>query len=398
MTLLLFVLLGGSLPGCSLPRWMMRQQYAVEPSVTKEQLVAHLNKNVLGSETQPPLKAWQSQAKVRVSMLPIGLNASIAVEAPRNLRLLVSNPVGGQEVDLGSNSEQFWIWTKERPQEVMTVKHEEVSYALQALQFPVDIHPDWLMQVFGVIPLDPNDFELVRPKMENGEVELVARRQSRFGEDVERVIKVNLFQGRITEHTLRLPGGMVMARAKIDSYHRLAEGTNLPAKVRLQWPDAGIELSIETRTPQINPASLAQRQDLWEMPSNVAAVDLGALARSRGGAPLPSRMLQGSPTKSQPESQVTPVEHQAEPRLADDWPRTSRAEPREPFDPGPAAASPKPLATPGRTRLSDSNIEAPPPVQAFDWSDGAAATPSNSQSQPPAEESLDAKYEWARGG
>jgi hypothetical protein len=211
------------------------------------------------------------------------LPASIAVQAPRNLRLLVSNPLSqAQEVDIGSNDERFWIWFK-GAKEVMTTRHEDVSLALNELEIPVHIHPDWLMEVFGVIPLNPDEFQLRRPHQDTGLVELVAQRQSPLGEDVERVVRVNLCRGRIVQHELRLPGGKVLARASIDKYSVLPTGTEFPSVVRLEWPDARKEMIMEIHNPEINPPSLSQNVALWQMPSHGPVVDIGLLARQRAG-------------------------------------------------------------------------------------------------------------------
>lgn len=266
--------------GCTAPKWMTRQHCVLDPGSTRDQIVEHLNRNIIGTDTREGLVSWRSgNLRIRVDGVPMALPASIAVEAPRNFRLVVSNPIsGGQEVDIGSNQERFWIWSKESPQ-IMTTRHEDVALALQELEMPVHIHPDWLMEVFGVIPIDPSEFELVRPKVETGEVELVARRQSPLGEDVERVIRVRVCQGQIIEHALRLPGGKVLARARLANYTTLTGGTELPLLITLEWPDARMQMVMDIRNPEINTISVAGNARLWQIPRNAPVVDIGAIAR-----------------------------------------------------------------------------------------------------------------------
>ncbi|WP_437226990.1 hypothetical protein SH661x_000117 [Planctomicrobium sp. SH661] len=268
--------------GCSLPRWRHQAECALELSASKEEIVAHLNQNVRGSEEHAGLNSWRSgSVRLHVDGIPMGLPASIAVQAPRNFRLLVSNPLsGGQEADIGSNQERFWIWSKESPQ-VLTASHEDVGMAIQELEMPVHIHPDWLMEVFGVVELNPEEFELRRPNVENGHVELVASRQSPLGEDVERVIRVNVCKGRVSEHLLRLPGGKVLARARLDKYSRIADGPEMPLMVTLEWPDARMQMVMDIRNPEINCLSSTGNVALWQMPTHGKVVDMGAIARAR---------------------------------------------------------------------------------------------------------------------
>jgi len=270
--------------------WGRRPACVLEPGATKTEIIACLNRNVVTTDSHTALTAWRSGAvRLRVDGVPVALPAQLAVQAPSHFRLLVSNPIsGGQEVDIGSNSERFWIWSKDQPQ-VMTASHEDVADAMQELEMPVHIHPLWLMEVFGVVPLNAEEFELRHPKTENGMVELVSLQESPLGEDVERIIKVNLCLGCVQEHQLRLPGGKVLARARLDRQTSLPCGNQLPMAIKLEWPDAQMAMTMEIRNPETNPASLASNQAIWQMPNHGPVVDIGLLAKQhrRGVDPGP---------------------------------------------------------------------------------------------------------------
>lgn len=308
--------------GCSLPKWRYQQAAVLELDASKEEIVQHLNENVLGGHGYPGLSSWRSSSvNLKVDGVPIALPASIAVQAPRNFRLLVSHPLSrGQELDIGSNQERFWIWTKENP-EVMTASHEDVTVAMEELEMPIHIHPDWLMEVFGVVPLDASEFVLKRPSVENGYVDLVATRQSPLGQDVERVLRVNLVRGHISEHLLRLPGGKVLARAHMDKYTAAEGNVQIPLLISLEWPDAQMRMVMEIKNPHVNSPELANHTHLWAMPNHGKVVDVGAMARARreqlagphpGSQPKPFDM-QASDSQSPPP--LAPV--RAKVRLAD---------------------------------------------------------------------------------
>jgi hypothetical protein len=101
-----------------------------------------------------------------------------------------------------------------------------------------------------------------------------------LGEDVARVIKVDLRQGHIVEHSLQLPGGTVLARAQLDRYTPTENGPSLPLLVTLEWPDAHMRMVMDIRNPEVNSPAMARNVSLWQMPGHGEVVDIGQLARS----------------------------------------------------------------------------------------------------------------------
>ncbi|MCA9088234.1 MAG: hypothetical protein KDA90_06300 [Planctomycetaceae bacterium] len=274
--------------GCHTPQWMRRETCVLEPGVSKSELVGYLNQNITGTQTRGGLASWRtSNARTSITGIPVSLPTSIAVEAPRSFRLRVSHPMsGGQEADIGSNDERFWMWSKDMPQ-IMTASHEDVGLAMNYLELPVPIQPDWLMEVFGVIPLNEQEFQLSRPDPMAPIVELVANRTTPQGETVQRIIRVNTCRGQITEHLLRRGDGHLIARAVMENYRLHETGISMPGLVRLQWPDAKVEMRLDLGRPEVNPSSLASNKALWEIPiiPNVSVVDIGEIARRRAGIP-----------------------------------------------------------------------------------------------------------------
>ena len=136
--------------GCAMfgnrPRWLRTRRRVLKPDATLAEVVSEVNRNVLGDGIRPGLAAWRSD-HVRVSFGPMAMLAgTIAVEHPRNFRMQVALPVGGNVADFGSNGEEYWWWTKE--QKALAVgKHDEIVD--RRCSVPIPFEPEWASRCAG---------------------------------------------------------------------------------------------------------------------------------------------------------------------------------------------------------------------------------------------------------
>ncbi len=272
LTLLLIVVSAAFQCGCTLPGWRKPSPFSkrapcvLQPGATKEHIVQHLNRNITGGETAGGLASWRS-THVRLSLkgMPMTLPASIAVEAPRNFRLRVSEPIGrGEMVDMGSNHQEFWFWAKDgQPHNVISARHEQLSYMQQQLQIP--FQPDWLMQVLGVIPIDSQAVTLRHPDPSSSLVELVSTEQSPSGQSITKVIRVDACHGIVREHALHDARGVLIARAALgDHHHDPVAGLVMPRTVQLYWPEMDQQLTLRIEQVELNPPPLPETA--WLVP------------------------------------------------------------------------------------------------------------------------------------
>lgn len=232
-------------------------------NATKQEIVAHVNRNLSSPTGVPPLTAWRcTDADARFNRMPPA-KASLEVEAPRRLRIRAQMPLTYSPVaDFGSNDEEVWLWDQTAPG-VLTIPHAALPQALGSLQVPFD--PDWLMEVLGVEPVDAAEFELVAPLPSQKWVELVAERQSPTGEPVRRVMRVDLCQGRIEEHRIETLDGRVVASAKLLDYKPDATGQYvLPHSVQISWPATNSSIALRFREIVANPPSTSLAS--WTVP------------------------------------------------------------------------------------------------------------------------------------
>src|SRR5258708_35860764 len=113
--LLILALVTSSLaPGCAFRNWCSQRfgpppaPCALPDDVTQAEVVNRLNEN-----TKKVLSWRTTKASIKIHgnglVDPPAVGAMIAVESPRNFRLIASGPFGN-EADLGSNPEHFWFW------------------------------------------------------------------------------------------------------------------------------------------------------------------------------------------------------------------------------------------------------------------------------------------------
>lgn len=88
------------------------------------------------------------------------VNGNLACAQPRNFRMHVSKMNG--DVDLGSNSEQFWVYMKVPGDDPVYVYASHTDYESGRARLPggIPFDPDWVMQAFGMTVLPPaNPYE-----------------------------------------------------------------------------------------------------------------------------------------------------------------------------------------------------------------------------------------------
>ncbi|HVJ86802.1 MAG TPA: hypothetical protein VM452_14215, partial [Caulifigura sp.] len=260
---------------------------ALPPESTKEEIVAYLNKNILAEEGKPGLRGWKSES-AKIQMQGFSVGATLQVEAPRNFRLRVSQPLSNTAMlDIGSNSEHFWVWDKNAPERVvMTCRHDDIASTAASLQMPFPVQPEWLMEVLGVVPLDPSEFRLERESKGSPFVKLISECRGPAGEPMQRVIQVNACHGLVMLHELRNAEGKVIASASFSGhYHDPETKLVLVKQIRLELPQDKMLLVLKLDGIRVNP-SVTDGDVVFTLPQlpGHKTIDLAELARSHRGA------------------------------------------------------------------------------------------------------------------
>jgi hypothetical protein len=254
------------------------------PDASLAQFVAHLNQNIA------QLQAWRSTdvvitARGQLGVPVVRMSAVIAVQSPRNFRLRVSS-VGGDEADLGSNEERFWFWIRRNdPPFVFTSRHDQMQVAQQRM--PIPFQPDWLMEALGVIPLDETQWTMHRDSPQSRTVWLASERKSPDGRPVRQMILIDTCHGVVLQHSLYDLGGQLIAKATLGNHRYVGNGVVVPHRIDLDWPQAGLALSMHLGTVEVNPVGLPEQ--MWQLPSIPGAprYDLDAVQPAGMQMPAP---------------------------------------------------------------------------------------------------------------
>jgi hypothetical protein len=245
---------------------------------TKDEIVAHINQRAT------KLAAWQcSDATISTNQMLASLNAHIAVERPNKFRLVASTTMTGNEADFGSNSERIWFWMSRDPsKKVFTVRHDQLDTVERRL--PIPFRPDWLMEALGVIPLNPQNVEMLPRQPGDKMARLISREYTPAGRVVQRTIVVDCCNGNIVSQTLQDMKGRVLMKADFNSFQvERHSGLKLPYRIDVQWPQTDMSMTLRLRTIQVNPAEFAPKT--WQLPhyEGCTALDLarGLAARER---------------------------------------------------------------------------------------------------------------------
>ena len=257
--------------GCALPHFFSRpapfsdrDPCRLPPGASKDQVVQYVNRNIQGTSQTDGLTAWQATSvQLRIKGLPISIPAIIAVEAPRRFRLRVSHPIGGEVADIGSNADHFWFWIKDAPHpNVITASHDDLMLAQHRLNIP--FHPDWLMEVLGVVPIDAREVTFRPRDPQSPIVDLVSEQLGPSGEMIQKVIRVDSCHGIVREHALYDRAGGIIASAALGD-HRIDKDTGLvtPRVIRFDWPHMQQQLTLRFADMIINPTVSAT---VWQIP------------------------------------------------------------------------------------------------------------------------------------
>lgn len=258
------VLVAGS--GASCPGVLRGYQVGVMPlprllpaQPTREQIMAAVEDN-----TGRVRSYMASQAVLSVPGVP-RLSAQVACEPPRRFRLRAQTSLTGNELDLGSNDDLFWLWVRRHEPPIMLFcRHDQYEQSSARRLLP--IQAEWLPELLGLVRFDPDDRHEGPFTTPDGRFEIRSTIDSPDGP----LLRSTLLQaatGLVEEQHLFTAGGERLASVRM-SRHRVdpTSGAALPRLVEVSWPASGVEFTLEI-TSLVTNAPAPDPGQLWQMPA-----------------------------------------------------------------------------------------------------------------------------------
>jgi hypothetical protein len=244
----------------------------------QEQLIATLNSN--------SSRVRQLQSSISLSMDGIPkIKGSLQLERPDRIRIK-AGLMGISElgVDVGSNSERFWVWSKAatpgQTPAIFFARHEDFRNRLA--QMPLPLEPQWIIDAAGLVEFAPGEVHQGPFPVSGGKLKLISVRQTPSG-PLTRVSLIDAKSAQIYQQAIYDASNRLIAYTNSSSYRYYADQqVSLPHWIELHVfaPDGQeIKLVVEAGDYRIN--SLHGDPDkMWTMPTpaGVSTVNLAQVS------------------------------------------------------------------------------------------------------------------------
>ena len=263
---LLLVVAALAASGASCPQALRGYQVGVSPlprvlpaQASLEQIVATVHDN-----TRRVRSYLAPQAVLAVPGVP-RLSAQVACEPPRRFRLRAQTAVTGNELDIGSNDDLFWLWIRRHEPPVMLFCRHD-AYAQSAAPQHQPQRAEWMPELLGLVNFRAEDKHEGPYVLPDGRLEIRSRMVAPEGDMLKSTI-LDATTGLVMEQHLFTVAGERLASVRT-SRHRVdpQSGAALPRLVEVSWPASGVEFQLELNTITTN-APASDPGQLWQMPS-----------------------------------------------------------------------------------------------------------------------------------
>jgi hypothetical protein len=186
----------------------------------------------------------------------------LAFEKDKKLRLVTSS-FSGKEIDIGSNDDYFWFWSRR-------MKPPALYYASQGnitnTRLKTPFHPVWLMETLSIGKVDLLETNIVR----QGKYWAVTQpRTSILGSSIIKITMIDPEKLTIVGHYIYESGRLVVSTEIIDFYP--IQNYWFPKKVRTIWLEEGVRVDWSLGPPQINKTI---NSNLWKKPQMQIELDM----------------------------------------------------------------------------------------------------------------------------
>lgn len=274
----------GCIPNWSFLRKSQDSQTVTSATPTAPDLVRYLNQN---SQRIQSISCYDVDLEVKQGMQPFGLRAKMACQKPRSFRL-VADALGNSQVDLGSNSKEFWYWiAKASPPYLVHCSYEDLA---RGVPTPFPFQPEWVMETLGMGDYGSAEgYKLMPPKSKSATYELVQQTRAPNGAMVRKVTVFNRGAAhvQVTDHILQDAQGKEICSAHVTDVQQV-DGVTIPFKITLNYPAEKVTMHMKLNRPTVNRVTPDLASTLFVRPNlqNVEAMDLAKAYQAHSNSGL----------------------------------------------------------------------------------------------------------------
>lgn len=205
------------------------------------------------------LSAHDAVFKAYINNFSLNFKGSVFFEKDDNFRIYVRS-IFGQELDIGSNVNTFWFWSKRMvPQGLYYAAVKD--FEKTRLKSPY--HPIWIKDCLGL-----SEINLDKCQVQELETKWIVIEQIKDGngQPMKKVGFINKATERIEGYILYDRNGGIIATGEIQEYFN-----GLPRKIYYVWKEENIALVVDLVQPQSN---VSIDPKYWIMPSIQPQIDM----------------------------------------------------------------------------------------------------------------------------
>jgi len=266
---------------------------------TPAQLVSYLNNN---AERIQSLRFEDMDLTCTQGLQSFGLRGKMVLQKPRNFRMS-GDAFGKQEVDIGSNDQEFWFWiARDNPSYQWFCSYKDLSDG-QVKHMPLPFQPDWIIETLGLGQYGPA--EKYQLEADQDTLKLVERTRSPQGYPVRKVIvfrRREVFppQAQVTQYLLidEASNQEICSAHILDTQMERGSKGVVPRRIELRMPSQKLKLAMKLDGMSANlalPAPAFVRQPLQGIPS----VNMATGKQDSGVQPVQAQGF-GPPNLPQP--------------------------------------------------------------------------------------------------
>ena len=264
------------------------------------------------------------------------LKGTLQIERPLRLRLKAGVlGVDQMGVDVGSNDDLFWIWTRVpipgQPPTLMYAWHEQFKRSSGAVRQAIPLEPSWLINALGLVEFSPQDFHEGPTLTPGGRLKLISVSNAPAGRQY-RITLIDGATGLIEQQSIYDENRNLVAYTNSTKYKFYPEhNVSLPNKVEMHLYANGQEQKLTVTSAGFNINSLfGDPKRMWTMPdpANVQKIDLSQLG-STGAAPQQQPQL--APPVQRPTTQRPTTQRPASQPAAQPSYQSAQPSPQSPY-------------------------------------------------------------------